>query len=133
MTTTVRPGIDPEVTGRDCVLCEELPEIAHKGKSSSWRRRHSSKVGAILRDRKERRDAERTEQIAKGEIASREEKREGRKAASVGSFSEGTCAGVVSHETRPEFAPKGERRPAGWKAGKITRETARKALDSFGK
>lgn len=129
LPATVRPGIDPEVTGRECVACGELPEIAHKGKSRGWRRRHSTIVGTILRERKAKRDAERAAAIARGEIASAQEKREGRKAASVGSFAEGTCAGVVSHEPRPEFAPKGERRPAGWKAGEITRETARKALD----
>lgn len=125
----VRPGIDPEVTGRECVLCGELPEIAHKGKSRGWRRRHSSMVGAVLRERKAKRDAERAAKIASGEIASTAERKAGRKAASVGSFAEGTCAGVVSHEPRPEFAPKGERRPAGWKAGEVTRATARKALD----
>lgn len=129
LPATVRPGIDPEVTGRECILCGELPEIAHKGKSRGWRRAHSSKVGAILRDRKARREAERAAAIARGEIASTAERKAGRKAASVGSFAEGTCAGVVSHEPRPEFAPKGERRPAGWKAGEITRKTARKALD----
>jgi hypothetical protein len=129
----VRPGIDPEVTGRECVLCGELPEIAHKGKSRGWRRRHSSMVGAVLRERKAKRDAERAAKIERGEIASTAERKAGRKAASTGSFAEGTCAGVVSHEPRPEFAPKGERRPAGWKAGKVTRDAARKALDSVGK
>jgi hypothetical protein len=129
LPATVRPGIDPEVTGRECVACGELPEIAHKGKSRGWRRRHSTIVGTILRERKAKRDAERAAAIARGEIASTAERKAGRKAASVGSFAEGTCAGVVSHEPRPEFAPKGERRPAGWKAGEITRETARKALD----
>jgi hypothetical protein len=129
LPATVRPGIDPEVTGRECVACGELPEIAHKGKSRGWRRRHSTIVGTILRERKAKREAERAAAIARGEIASTAERKAGRKAASVGSFAEGTCAGVVSHEPRPEFAPKGERRPAGWKAGEITRETARKALD----
>lgn len=129
LPATVRPGIDPEVTGRECVACGELPEIAHKGKSRGWRRRHSTIVGTILRERKAKRDAERAAAIARGEIASTAERKAGRKAASVGSFAEGTCAGVVSHEPRPEFAPKGERRPAGWKAGEITRATARKALD----
>jgi hypothetical protein len=129
LPATVRPGIDPEVTGRECVACGELPEIAHKGKSRGWRRRHSTIVGTILRERKAKREAERAAAIARGEIASTAERKAGRKAASVGSFAEGTCAGVVSHEPRPEFAPKGERRPAGWKAGEITRATARKALD----
>jgi hypothetical protein len=132
LPATVRPGIDPEVSGRECVACGELPEVAHKGKSRGWRRRHSTVVGTILRERKAKRDAERAAAIERGEIASTAERKAGRKAASVGSFAEGTCAGVVSHEPRPEFAPKGERRPAGWKAGKVTRETARKALDSVG-
>lgn len=133
LPATVRPGIDPEVTGRECVLCGELPEIAHKGKSRGWRRRHSSMVGAVLRERKAKRDAERAAKIASGEIASTAERKAGRKAASVGSFADGNCGGTVSHDPRPEFAPKGERRPGAWKAHKITRDTARTALDSVGK
>lgn len=108
----VRPGIDPEVTGRECVICGELPEIAHKGKSRGWRRRHSSQVGAVLRERKAKRDAERTAKIESGEIVAAPVKREARKAASVGSFSEGNVNGTVTHTPRPEFAPKGTRKPA---------------------
>lgn len=108
----VRPGIDPEVTGRECVICEELPEIAHAGKSRGWRRRHSAKVGAVLRDRKAKRDAVREAKIESGEILPASVKREARKAASVGSFSEGTVSGSVTHAPRPEFAPKGTRKPA---------------------
>lgn len=108
----VRPGIDPEVTGRECVICEELPEIAHAGKSRGWRRRHSAKVGAVLRDRKAKRDAAREAKIESGEILPASVKREARKAASVGSFSEGTVSGSVTHAPRPEFAPKGTRKPA---------------------
>lgn len=112
LPAVVRPGIDPEVTGRECVLCGELPEIAHKGKSKSWRRNHSSKVGAILRERNAVRDARKAAEIASGERLAPGVRKAARKAASVGSFSEGTCGGVVTHETRPEFAPKGERKPA---------------------
>jgi hypothetical protein len=108
----VRPGIDPEVTGRECVVCGELPEIAHAGKSKGWRRRHSSKVGAVLRDRKAQREAKRAAQIESGEIVPAPVKREARKAASVGSFSEGNVNGTVTHAPRPEFAPKGTRKPA---------------------
>ncbi|WGV36036.1 hypothetical protein SEA_FRANKENWEENIE_365 [Streptomyces phage Frankenweenie] len=108
----VRPGIDPEVTGRECVICEELPEIAHAGKSRGWRRRHSAKVGAVLRDRKAKRDAVREAKIESGEILPASVKREARKAASVGSFSEGTVNGSVTHALRPEFEPKGTRKPA---------------------
>lgn len=108
----VRPGIDPEVQGEPCPICEELPEIAHKGKSSSWRRRHSSKVGAVLRERQAVREAVRDAQIASGERLAPKVRRAARKAASVGSFSEGTVGGSVTHAPRPEFAPKGERKPA---------------------
>lgn len=108
----VRPGIDPEVTGRECVVCKELPEVAHAGKSKGWRRRHSSKVGAVLRDRQEKRDAVRAAKIESGEIIPAADKRAARKAASVGSFSEGNVNGAVSHGTRPEFEPKGTRKPA---------------------
>jgi hypothetical protein len=108
----VRPGIDPEVSGRKCVICDELPEIAHAGKSRGWRRRHSSNVGAVLRERKAKRDAARNAKIESGEIVPAAVKRVARKAASVGSFSEGNVNGTVTHAPRPEFAPKGTRKPA---------------------
>ena len=107
----VRPGVDPEVSGRECVLCGELPEIAHAGKSKGWRRRHSSQVGAILRDRKAQREAARAAAIERGEIIPAAERRAARKAAAVGSFAEGACGGTVTHEPRPEFEDKG-RKPA---------------------
>ena len=133
LPATVRPGIDPEVSGDICPLPEckgQRKDVAHKGRSAGWRRRHSSKIGAVLRERKARRDAERAAAIERGEIASTAERKAGRKAASVGSFAEGNVNGAVSHESRPEFAPKGERRPAVRKADKVTRETARTALRS---
>lgn len=108
----MRPGIDPEVSGRKCVICDELPEIAHAGKSRGWRRRHSSAVGAVLRDRKAKRDAARDAKIESGEIVPAAVKRVARRAASVGSFSEGNVNGSVTHAPRPEFAPKGTRKPA---------------------
>jgi hypothetical protein len=107
----VRPGVDPEVSGRECVLCGELPEIAHAGRSKGWRRRHSSAVGAVLRDRKAQRDAQRATAIERGEIIPAAERRAARKAAAVGSFAEGTCGGTVTHEPRPEFQDRG-RKPA---------------------
>jgi len=111
----VRPGIDPEVTGDICPLPKcggQRKDVAHKGKSSGWRRRHSSQIGAYLAGRKEERDAKRAAQIESGEIVPASVKREARKAASVGSFSEGNVNGTVTHAPRPEFAPKGTRKPA---------------------
>lgn len=115
LPATVRPGIDPEVVGDICPLPEcggERKDVAHKGKSVGWRRRHSSKIGAYLDGREEARNAAREAKIESGEILPASVKREARKAASVGSFSEGTVAGSVTHAPRPEFAPKGTRKPA---------------------
>lgn len=126
----VRPGVDPEVSGHKCPLCDELPEIAHAGKSKSWRRRHNARVGAILRDRKAQREAVYAAKIASGEIIPRAERRAARKAASTGSFSEGTVAGSVTHGTRPEHTPKPGRKPAPRAATPQEKADARKALTS---
>lgn len=120
LPATVRPGIDPEVTGDICPLPEcggQRKDVAHKNadgspKSKGWRRRHSSKLGAYLAARTELREAERAAKIESGEILPTPVKREARRAASVGSFSEGNVNGTVTHAPRPEFAPKGARKPA---------------------
>jgi hypothetical protein len=103
---SVRPGIDAGVTGKICPLGEcggQTVDIAHKGKSDSWRRRHSSKVGAVLRDRAARRESVKAAEIERGEAIPVAERRELRKAASVGSFAEGVNAhtGIVTHGPRP--------------------------------
>lgn len=103
----VRPGVDPEVSGTPCPVCEELPEIAHKGKSKSWRRNHSRRLRAYWDARNAARKAQREADIAAGRIIPATVRRELRKAASIGSFAEGTVAGVVAHGgKRPEVAPK---------------------------
>jgi hypothetical protein len=128
LPATVRPGIDPGVSGDICPLCQAPKDIAHKGMSRAQRRRHSTKVGAYLKGREEAREASKAREIAEGSRITGTERRESRKAASVGSFAEGNVGGAVSHEPRPEFAPKGERKPAPRKADKGTREAARKGL-----
>lgn len=99
----LQSGIDPKVSGDWCPVCQDLKEIAHVGQSRWWRRNHSSKVGAILRDADLEREAARVEQIKRGEAIPRAERRELRKAAAVGSFSEGVNAshGTVTHAARP--------------------------------
>lgn len=115
LPATVRPGVDRCVTGDICPLpeCEgQRKEVAHAGKSSSWRRRHNAKVGAWHAGRDAERKAERAAKIESGEILATAERKALRKAASVGSFSEGNVSGTVTHEPRPEFKAKGERKPA---------------------
>jgi hypothetical protein len=102
----VRPGIDPEVVGKICPLPEckgQTVDIAHKGMTRSARRRHSAKVGAVLRERAERRETARAAEIAEGKAIPVAERRARRKAASVGSFAEGVNAhtGHVTHAARP--------------------------------
>ncbi|MFE0472588.1 hypothetical protein ACFW2V_13335 [Streptomyces sp. NPDC058947] len=128
LPATVRPGIDPEVSGDICPLCLAPKDVAHKGMSRSARRRHSAKVGAVLADREAQREASKAREIAQGTRLTGAERRELRKAASVGSFAEGNVGGTVSHDSRPDFAPKGERKAAPRKADKVTRDTARKAI-----
>lgn len=126
----VRPGIDPEVSGHKCPICNELPEIAHAGQSKAWRRRHNMRAGAILRDRKAARELDYAAKIESGEIIPRPERKAARKAASTGSFAEGTVAGSVAHAKRPEHAPKGTRKPAPRAATREEIADARKALAS---
>lgn len=126
----VRPGVDPEVSGHKCPICDELPEIAHAGMSKAWRRRHNVRAGAIHRERKAQREAVYAAKIASGEIIPRPERRAARKAASTGSFSEGTVAGSVTHGKRPEHTPKPGRKPAPRAATPQEKADARKALTS---
>jgi ssDNA-binding Zn-finger/Zn-ribbon topoisomerase 1 len=128
LPATVRPGIDPGVSGDICPLCQAPKDIAHKGMSRAMRRRHSAKVGAYLKGREEAREAATAKEIAEGSRLTGAERRKSRKVASVGSFAEGNVGGTVSHEPRPEFTPKGERKPAPRKADKGTQEAARKGL-----
>ncbi len=107
----VRPGVDSDVSGRTCPVCKELPEIAHKGKTSSWKRRHAVRVRAYRDALDEMRDAKRAAEIFNGTAIPVAERRARRKAASVGSFSEGVNAhtGEVTHGERPEFERKSKR------------------------
>jgi hypothetical protein len=111
----VRPGVDPSVTGEICPLPEcggQRTDVAHKGKTTSWRRRHSSKMAAAYQVRDAGRAAVRDAAIASGERLAPGERKAARKAASVGSFSEGNVNGTVTHAPRPEFVPRGTRKPA---------------------
>lgn len=116
LPATVRPGIDPEVdTAKlECPVCKELPQIAHKGKSKSWKRNHSRRLRAYWEERDAERRARRDAAVAAGDVIPAGERKAARKAASVGSFAEGTVAstGTVTHGTRPAFTPKGERKAA---------------------
>ena len=107
LPATVRPGVDPEVSGTPCPVCEELPEIAHKGMNKTQRRKHSRALRAYWEKRDAERAAQRAEDIEAGRIIPGAVRRELRKAASVGSFAEGTVSGKVAHGgTRPAVAPK---------------------------
>lgn len=99
LSMTVRPGVDSKVSPELCPVCQEWPEIAHRGKSRGWRRAHSKQIGAILRDRAARRDAVAEREIAKGERLPKGARRAMRKAASIGSRADGTQAtsGRVIH------------------------------------
>lgn len=103
LPATVRPGIDPKVSGKWCPVCQELVEIAHKDKSKTWRRRHAYKVGAVMRHMDEQRATRKAAEIEKGLAIPSAERRKLRKEASVGSFAEGVNAhtGTVTHEPRP--------------------------------
>lgn len=109
LPATVRPGVDPEVSGKPCPICEELPEIAHVGMTKSQRRNHSRRLAAWHRVEDAKREAKRAADIEAGRILSAAKRRELRKAASIGSFAEGTQAatGEIAHGgTRPAVAPK---------------------------
>lgn len=143
LPATIRPGVDKEVSGKWCPVCEEVADTAHRvwnkelrafePRSSSWKRRHAAKLRAYYDKRDAVRDAERAAKIASGEIIPAAERKAMRKAASIGSFSEGVVSGVVTHAPRPEFEPKGERKTAPRVAGPKTREAARKGLKSAGR
>lgn len=133
LPATVRPGIDKEVSGKWCPVCEEVVDTAHRNRTVSWKRRHAAKLRAYCDKRDAVREAERAAKIASGELIPAAERKAMRKAASIGSFSEGTVSGTVTHAPRPEFEPKGERKTAPRVAGPKTREAARKGLKSAGR
>src|ERR1044072_8289461 len=81
----VRPGIDPEGTGVEGAAGGDRREIAHRGRSRGWRRRPSTVVGTILRERKAKRDADRAAKIERGEMARTAARKAGRKAAATAS------------------------------------------------
>lgn len=109
LSMSVRPGVDSGVTGKICPVCEERVDIAHRGMSRAARRRHSQRVAAWHTAQKARRDAKAEREIAKGERLPAGARKAARKAASTGSFAEGTLAatGTVVHGgKRPEVAPR---------------------------
>lgn len=132
----VRPGVDKGVIGKICPLEEcggQTVEIAHADKSKSWRRRHSTKVGAVMRDRQARLHAEHAAKVERGEILSRPERKARRKAASVGSFAEGVNAhtGAVTHGPREGKTVR--RLRAGQCETPSERETRRRAVRAAAK
>lgn len=109
LPATVRPGVDPEVSGKPCPICKELPEIAHAGMTKNQRRNHSRRLAAWHRIEDAKREAKRAADIEAGRILPAAVRRELRRAASIGSFAEGTQAatGEIAHGgTRPAVAPK---------------------------
>lgn len=119
LSMTVRPGPDSKVVGEICPLCQERVDIAHRGKSRGWRRDHSKKVAAWHKGRNAARAEQREREIQEGKRLPAGARRAARKAASIGSFSEGTLAttGTVAHGgERPAVAsrvkPRGKTRTA---------------------
>lgn len=121
MSMTVRPGIDSKVAGEFCPLCEERVDIAHRNEDGTrWsrgkRRAHSRKMAGWHASRDAERAAKRERDIQSGARLPKGAHRAARKAASTGSFSEGTIAsvGVVEHGgARPATSrPVSKRTPA---------------------
>lgn len=116
LPATLRPGVDPGVQGKMCPLCQDLAAVAHKGKSRAWRRNHSRALAAYYKGRRAEQNARRQEEIQAGVRLPRGARKAARKAASTGSFAEGTVAGMVRDGKRPEEKRdgglKGARRPA---------------------
>lgn len=117
LSMTVRPGVDAGVAGRSCPVCGDLVERAHRGKSRGWRRAHSKKVSAWHKERDAERTAKREREIREGARLPQGARAAARKAASVGSFAEGTQAatGTVAHGGKrpavaPRVTPRGETR-----------------------
>lgn len=95
----VSPGIDPGAAGKWCPICQDNVDTAHRGKSRTWRRKHSKAVAKFRAERKAERDARTATDIAAGLAIPASERRALRKAASIGSSAEGTQAstGRVIH------------------------------------
>lgn len=124
LPATVRPGVDPQVEGEWCPVCEDVKWVAHRGKSKSWRRKHSTRVAAWCAAEDARREGRQSVERLLAVAAVRAElntaAREGRKAnapavapsrpvrkamrksASIGRSAAGTLAttGTVVH-TQP--------------------------------
>lgn len=98
LPATVRPGVDPEVSGKWCPICEERVDVAHKGKGRSWWRNHGKRMAAYHKGREAEREAQRAADIEAGRRLPAGTRKAARKAVSVGSFAEGTVAGEVQHE-----------------------------------
>lgn len=118
LSATVRPDIDAGVDGEYCPVCKGRKDIVHKGKSRGWRRAHSRLVAAWHRENNARREAQAEREIAKGQRLPKGARKAARKAASVGSFQEGTngSTGTVAH---------GGKRPADTPADTPVRERTR--------
>lgn len=119
LAATVRPGVDSSVTGEICPVCQARVDVAHKGMGRAARRRHSQRVAAWHREQKAVREARAAREIERGERLPAGARKAARKAASIGSFSEGTLAttGTVVHDgKRPEVPsrvkPRGKTREA---------------------
>lgn len=95
----VSPGIDPGAAGEWCPVCQDTVDVAHRGKSRTWRRKHSKAVAKYRAERKAERDARKAADIAAGLAIPASERRARRKAASIGSSAAGTMAstGRVIH------------------------------------
>ena len=109
LSMSVRPGVDGGVAGKYCPVCRKRVDIAHRGMSRTARRRHSREVAAYERGRTAERDAKREREIREGARLPQGARKAARKAASIGSFSEGTngSTGTVAHGgKRPAVAPK---------------------------
>lgn len=123
----VRPGVDPAVQGEFCEVCGDVKWRAHRGKSKSWRRRHSSAVREWHAAQETRREGARkreavllrsvvTAELSRAQREGREARvpvaapspatrKALRKAASIGRSAAGTLAttGTVIHATQLEL------------------------------
>jgi hypothetical protein len=120
LSATVRPGVDPVVQGEWCPLCKGPKNIVHRGKSRGWRRDHSKKMAAWHKEQDAKRAVKRERDTQQGKRLPQGARKAARQAASVGSFAEGTVAGVVMRGTRPEDTP------AGTPVGKRTRQVSKR-------
>lgn len=108
MSMTVRPGVDSKVAGKTCPVCNDLVERAHANRSRGWKRAHSKKIAAWHTEQNHKRELRKVREIADGARLPQGARKAARKAASVGSFAEGTVAGRVEHDGgRPADAPAG--------------------------